>query len=488
MVVWLHWRYWCLRSDHCGHHGRPPSTGTTGATGPISSRPGRAVSDQTRWPLLAPLLLVLLVPLVLLVGCTTTTSPPPASATALPSPTTPPGGGATVTVGQPVGSGATPTPLAAAGGATTPIAPSPTTPATRPAGTFVGPTPSPATPGSRQPGTLAPASSPVATTPRIGITAEALQIEGRRIGQLVIAGDGRRYAVTEGGLYALNGTQFERRAEGGRWPSLVAVDGATLVTGEHPPCARGGDGTPLRRSLDGGRTWQVAQRSDGRGTLAGRPFQLPGGNLLAIACDGLFSSRDAGATWQRQTFLPPDNEPVAAALSPDGRQLYLVVLVGEGGTTRLLAASQQNGGWGAVRTLREGWGSGTVTVVVEAGLPLLLFGTPLGLEISRDGGATWQRQNTGLESTILLADPRRDPLPPAEEAKLRRGAGIYSLAARGNRPPLLLGGSDGLYRWVDNRWSKLTPLANQLVREIFFDPDGIVYVRTDAGITRLRGL
>jgi hypothetical protein len=115
------------------------------------------------------------------------------------------------------------------------------------------------------------------------------------------------------------------------------------------------------------------------------------------------------------------------------------------------------------------------------------FGGPLGLAISRDDGATWTRLSGGLDTTILLADPRGGPLPPAEEAKLRRAAGIYSLAARLERGrPVLLGGGDGLYRLDGDRWQKLAPLNGQLVREVFYDLEGLAYARTDVGLFRLR--
>jgi hypothetical protein len=348
--------------------------------------------------------------------------------------------------------------------------------------------------------TAAPARPPAAPTPTAGrpaspaatpagaAQAEPWLVEGRPVLQVAVAGERRFFVTTSAGLYALTGDQLERRATGGEWPNLVAAGPATLVSGEPPPCARGGDGVPLRRSVDGGRTWQPARAAGGSGPLAARPVPTLGGDLFAIACDGLYRSTDSGATWQRLAILEPDYEPVDVATTPDGARLYIVALFGEGGTTRLLASERQGNGWAPARRLRESWGGGVVSVGREDGRPVVYFGGPLGVEVSRDGGATWQALNAGLDSTRLLADPRGAALPPAEEAKLRRGAGIYSVAPRLDRPRVLLGGVDGIYLLGNGRWQKLPVLDGQLVREVFFDLDGVAYARSDLGVFRLRGV
>jgi hypothetical protein len=324
------------------------------------------------------------------------------------------------------------------------------------------------------------------------VQAEPWQIEGKPVRQVAVAAERRRYVTTEGALYLVIGEQVERRASGGEWPNLVAHGTMTLVSGDRPPCARGEGGTPLRRSVDGGRTWQAAQVTGGSGVLAARPIPTLSGDLYAVACDGLYRSADAGASWQRLPILERDREVVDLATTPDGRRLYLVTLFGEGGTTLLEASDRQGDNWSVARTLRESWGSGVVAVESFDQRLSVYFGTPLGLEVSRDNGATWQALNAGLDATRLLADPRGGPLPPAEEAKLRRGTGIYSILPRADRlrrlPGALLGGADGLYLFGDGRWQKLPVLSNQVVREVFYDLDGLLYARTDLGVFRLRGL
>lgn len=375
------------------------------------------------------------------------------------------------------------------------------TPAT-PTATAALPAP-PTTAGAPAP-TAAPATIPLApmptptlaaarptspaTPPAAAVQAEPWLVEGQPVMQVAIAGERRFFVTTAAGLYALTGDQIERRATSGQWPNLVAAGPATLVSGDPPPCARGGAGVPLRRSVDGGRTWQPAQATGGRGPLAARPVPTLGSGLFAVACDGLYHSTDTGATWQRLAILEPDHEPVDVATTPDGARLYIVALFGEGGTTRLLASERQGNGWTAARRLRESWGGGVVSVGREDGRSVVYFGNPLGVELSRDGGATWQALNTGLDSTRLLADPRGSALPPAEEAKLRRGAGIYSIAPRLDRPRVLLGGIDGVYLLDGGRWQKLPALNGQLVREVFFDLDGVAYARSDLGVFRLRGV
>jgi hypothetical protein len=220
--------------------------------------------------------------------------------------------------------------------------------------------------------------------------------------------------------------------------------------------------------------------------LEARPVPTLGGDLFALACDGLYRSTDMGATWGRLAILEPDHEPVDVATTPDGARLYIAALFGEGGTTRLLVSERQGDAWAPARSLRESWGGGAVSVGREGGRPVVYFGNPLGVEVSRDGGGNWQPLNGGLDSTRLLADPRGAALPPAEEAKLRRGAGVYSLAPRLDKPQSLLGGSDGVYALDGGRWQKLPALNGQIVREVFFVLDGAAYARSDLGVFKLK--
>jgi hypothetical protein len=399
------------------------------------------------------------------------------------------------------GCGAAPaTPTAKPGPPATPVAATATAPAKPTAGP--GPTAKPggaptaqpavaptatATAGAAQPTKPAAPASPAATAAPAG-SAEPWLIEGQPVTQAAIAAERRRYVTTKAGLFALIGDQVERRATGGEWPNLVSAGPETLISGDRPPCARGDGGVALRRSVDGGRTWKPAPAVGGSGALEARPVPTLGGDLFALACDGLYRSTDAGATWRRLAILEPDHEPVDVATTPDGARLYVVVLFGEGGTTRLLVSERQGDAWSPTRSLRESWGGGVVGVGREGGRPVVYFGGPLGVEVSRDGGATWQPLNDGLDSARLLADPRGPALPPAEEAKLRRGVGVYSLAPRLDKPQALLGGSDGVYVLDAGRWRKLPALNGQIVREVFFDLDGVAHARSDLGVFRLRGV
>lgn len=403
----------------------------------------------------------LLLTLALLAGCG---AAPPLTAT---PPTPPPTAVATATAGGPA--------------SPAPVATSTASPVSTPAATATAGSPGTPTTAATRPAT--PTASPATTA-----TAELLRIEGQPVTQLAIADAGHRYATTPVGLFALTGEQVERRGGAGSWPNLVAVGPTTLISGERMSCGRGDGGVALRRSVDGGRTWQPAQALAGSGSLRARPIPTLGNTLFAIACDGLYRSTDGGGAWARLAILAPDSEPVDVATTPDGARLFIVTLVGEGGTTRLVASERQGDTWAPARVLRESWGGGVVGVGAEAGRLVVFFGHPLGLEVSRDGGATWSALNAGLDSTRLLEDPRAGPLSVAEEAKLRRGVGIYSLSPRLDRPEVLLGGGDGVYRLSGATWQKLPVLTGQIVREVFHDLDGTAYARTDVGVHRLRGI
>ena len=111
-------------------------------------------------------------------------------------------------------------------------------------------------------------------------------------------------------------------------------DGSIILAGDRPPCARGGDDTPLSRSDDGGATWREVAGVDGVRPLASWPDERIADGA---SCGGLEISTDGGQTWQSLPLPDSNWTPSSLAVVTGEDQpgpAALVVGVPEGGGGR----------------------------------------------------------------------------------------------------------------------------------------------------------
>lgn len=307
--------------------------------------------------------------------------------------------------------------------------------------------------------------------------ATPLRIGGMAVRQVAGTPDGRvTYLATSDGLFRSEGGGEPSRVGPAPAPGLLAVDGQRLVAGEAEGCHRGGGGSPLRYSRDGGRSWADASVS-GAG-LAALPRAVHGDEVLATGCGGVLRSRDSGATYARVAELSPANhDPRDLALSADGAVAYLAA-VSEGGTLRVYRSERTAGGWGQGVEVDDGWGA----AVLAVGPSGVYQGTAADMRVSSDRGHTWRSIQAGLTDELLSIDPTKGILNAVDQGKLRRGAGARDLAAAGDA--VYAGTTGGLYvRRGDAPWRLVPGVTGPVVAVRVVG--GVVYALGEVGAVRL---
>jgi hypothetical protein len=305
-----------------------------------------------------------------------------------------------------------------------------------------------------------------------------VRVGGAQAQQVAAAPGPTTYATGPGGLYRLEGGQPTLVQAGPPPPNLLALDADRLVSGEAPGCMRDTPGAPLRRSPDGGKTWEEASGPTGRGFRAS-PRLARGDEVFALYCAGVLWSQDGGKTYAAVPALStPNYDPWDLALAPDGNAAYLAA-VSEGGTLQVLRATRSGKSWGAATKIDDGWGGAALAVASDG---RVLLGTARGVRASTDRGATWQELRSGLEDATLSGDPVQGTLGPADEQKLRAGVGITDFAFLGTTP--LAATHHGIYRLSGGRWERWSDVATRVDRlEV---DDGTVYATTTSGVVALR--
>ncbi|HEY3109010.1 MAG TPA: hypothetical protein VGL23_09670, partial [Chloroflexota bacterium] len=257
-------------------------------------------------------------------------------------------------------------------------------------------------------------------------------------------------------------------------PNLVALDGERLAGGAAPACARGGGGTALRYSRDGGKSWQPA-----RAPAEATPWLARGDEVLALGCGGVLASDDGGATFARVAELSPANlEPRDLVLAPDGATAYLAA-VSEGGSLRVLRAERAAGRWSTAVPIMDGWG---LAALALGGNGTLYVATAVDVSSSTDRGRTWRSIKAGLEPELLGADPSKGPLGETDQRKLREGVGIDDLAIVGSG--LVAATRHGLYqRAGEAGWQRLPAPSGRVTR--LRVAGSVVYASTAEGVWRV---
>lgn len=206
---------------------------------------------------------------------------------------------------------------------------------------------------------------------------------------------GRVFAGTGRGLFA--------SGDGGAtWaPPSQPVSGAVTCIVFAPRTLYVCEGFRLRRSSDDGATWVRVPRAPFLEQLAIDPFQP--NTLYAGTQGGVWKSIDGGVTWRQssQGMGSPAPEVLAITADPEHQgRLYAGVLEAVFGQQGLYMSRDGGATWKPVLALPT---SGVSCVVISPAAGRPLYACASGLFRSLDDGATWQALDGGLNGTPIGA-------------------------------------------------------------------------------------
>lgn len=404
---------------------------------------------RSSWPGRLPLVLrparvfaVLAVLLLLVAACSgadsrdpTQTQPAPAATdTAEPSPTP---------TEQPTETPTPPAPTATPEPAEEPTA----TPTPEPTATpTVEPTPTP------EP-TATPTPTPTPTEVPMPSGGAETRVEGKAITGIV-AGDDDGIV-----LYALTSAGISRSDDGGRtWVASGSVQPGTMVAslnnpdvlyaGENGGCAVGPSETVLRRSVDGGVTWQTFAAGENI-----RPLLVQAGQqsiVVGTSCV-LEISFNGGQSFTQVLEQDALNHDVYDAVSrnPDALDDEILVLgVSEGGSGALFKYHMRpNAAPSLIGTVIEFY---SLAGVAWHGNRIVLA-TSSGVGVSDDNGTTWRWSRVGLEDATYSVNALTDPIPVGEQDK---SFFFRHVSINPSNPDLIwIGGFHGAFWSDDAGWT-----------------------------------
>lgn len=251
-----------------------------------------------------------------------------------------------------------------------------------------------------------------------------------------------------------------------------------LLSGDHPPCLRGGALTPLERSEDGGASWETVEAIEGLRPLA---VWNDSGIALGATCSGMMLSTDAGETWSGLAGIEAGYEITAFAsvVSDDetGGPVVLFGMTSEGGTSRLYrldlgdpAAPELS------EPLREYW----ALAGLAARNDTYVLAAADGVWVSKDGGESWDRSTDGLEDVVLEQDPNQVGLP----ADIEPGSfGLLSAAfLSAESEALVVGSVNGLYiaGSPTGPWTPVSGTNGEIEQvAVILDAGSVLYAQDD---------
>ncbi len=312
-----------------------------------------------------------------------------------------------------------------------------------------------------------------------------LVIEGDAITRLATSSPEATSQVVAGeGIYSreADGT-WTRTGDSPDAGSIVvaADDPRLLLSGEHPPCLRGGATAPLQRSEDGGATWDTVS-----GVSELRPLAIwsESGIALGATCSGMMLSTDSGVTWSDLAGIEPGYEITAfATVASEGSEeesggpAVLFGMTSEGGTSRLYRLDLHDPTAPELsEPLLEYWAVGGLAARGET----YVLAAADGVWVSDNAGADWQRSAEGLEEVVLEEDPNQAGLP----ADVEPGSfGLLSVAfLTQDEDALVVGSADGLYSTEspDASWTLLGGTSGEIEQlSVVPDSGSILYAHDD---------
>lgn len=289
------------------------------------------------------------------------------------------------------------------------------------------------------------------------------------------------YVVGKNGLYKgdQSGSNWEHIANQIPPGAIVpSIDGADLMlAGAHQGCGRGGGGTPLNRSTDGGATWKAVPRIDGL-----QPLAIWGKADLALAadCGGPQVSTDGGQTWTRITGIQLGRE-VTAFATVDGisERKVLLGVTGEGGTSQLYEVDLTDPTHISVSPpLKQYFAKGALAGYKQE----RVLAGPDGVWLSIDEGQNWALRANGLANVVLSVDPLTQAIPPAEA---KRGFGLSAIALNpSSTSRMVVGSVNGAFvtKNAGASWQQIAGIKGAVPAIAVVDLGGTVLIQTENGV------
>lgn len=317
-----------------------------------------------------------------------------------------------------------------------------------------------------------PAWLPSASAHQSEVT--AVSIEGDAAARIAVSTPDAAVQIVAGadGLYRReSGEEWVRTGDAPDAGTIVfaAGDPDLALNGDHAPCLRGGETTPLSRTEDGGATWTVVE-----GVADVRPLAIWAvtGVALGSSCSGFMLSTDSGLTWSGIDAVEPGFEVTAFTVVPEpfGSEGPVVLFgeTSEGGSSRLRQLDLADP---AAPVVSEGLRDYYALAGLAASGDTFVIAAMDGVWISIDAGSTWNRSAEGLEDVVLDEDPAQVGLPADVDINQ---VGLFSVAfLSGADNRLVVGSANGLYltETLDGAWTKVQGIDGQVERVVVTDGD-----------------
>lgn len=289
------------------------------------------------------------------------------------------------------------------------------------------------------------------------------------------------YVIGEKGLYKgdQSGANWENIASQVPPGEIVpSIDDASLMlAGAHQNCGKGGGGTPLSRSTDGGATWKKVPNVAGL-----QPLAVWGKENVALAadCGGPQVSTDGGTTWTRVSGIELGRE-VTGFATIDGipERKALLGVTGEGGTSELYEIDLSDPAHIAVSPpLKQYFARGALAGYKQE----RVLAGPDGVWLSIDEGQNWALRANGLANVVVSVDPLTEAIPPAEA---KRGFGLNAIALNpSSSSRMVVGSVDGAFATTNAgaAWQPVAGVKGAVLAIAVVDLGGLILIQTENGV------